>query len=292
MIPLLPDISITRVSSTIFDTDDELKTEAEAGKTNLFQICSTDGSTEFAATAEQTGGYLLSPSTADKSSKDNKIITNEGALELKGHTNIVDIRSLYTSKQCMPYYTKPDIEYKQSARLDSFPTVSKNVCMPPKVIVKEAHWLTDEKPIWEKQSKMKEILRPYAFKEDELSNKEMVRLVPSCSREARNPGFPSAKYILIFYEHNMGDICYCCPTVSNIPGIPSINEDNNRTWIPQVELSAVFEKQVKTEGLIILLPRVKDEMGALLPSCPKHSPSTGIPLSSTLYYSTIWIIYG
>ena len=35
MIPLLPEILITSVSSTIFDADYEMKREAEAGKTNV-----------------------------------------------------------------------------------------------------------------------------------------------------------------------------------------------------------------------------------------------------------------
>lgn len=282
MVPSLPGRAMTTsVSSTILDTDDEIKTETEAGKANLLQICPTvSGIFEFTATAKQTDECLLiCDSTWDKPSKNNEIITNEVAVDLKGHADTVDKNSPYTSAQFMPYYAKPDIEYKQSTLLETYPTVTKIVGMPSKLTVKDTHWLIDEKPLWKKQSKTKDILQPYASKEDEKNKKEMVRLVPSCPREARNLGFPSAQqYSLVFCGPNMVDICPGCPSVSSTPGLPSISEDSNRAWISQEE--PLLEKQIKTELLMNVSPTVMGEiklMGALLPSCPKHSCIPGIP---------------
>lgn len=280
IVPLLPGISMTTsVSSTILETDDEMKTETEAGKANLFQIGPTvSGIFEVIAPAEPTDECLLI-SDSIKVSKDNKIITSETALDLKGHADTVQKKSPYTIAQFLPCYGKPDIEYKQSTLLETYPTATKIAGIPSKVTVKEAHWLTDEKPVLEKQSKTKETLQPYVSKEDGKNKKEMVRLVPSCPREARNPGFPSAQqYSLVCFGLSMVDICPGCPSVSNIPGLPSISEDNNRTWISQEE--PLLEKQIKTEFFMTVSPTVKDEikpMGALPLSCPKHSCVPGIP---------------
>lgn len=175
----------------------------------------------------------------------------------------------------------------QSNLLETCPTVTKVVGMPSRVPVKEPHWPT--KPVWERHLKTKEKLQIPTLNEDDNNTKEMARLIQSCPREARNPGFPSAKhYSLGFKGSQMVDIC---PKVSNIPGFPSVFEDSDRKWILVEE--SILEKQIKSEYLIIVSGEAKDElkqMGALLPSCPKRSGTSGIPSliqPSTAQYSAI-----
>lgn len=249
-------------SMLMLDTGD-----TEAGMAELSPICPTVSSIfEFTTTAKQPDECLLDiKSTLDTPSKDNEM---------------VDKKSFHPSAQCVPYYVKPEIEYKQSTFLEVCPSVTNIAGMPSKMTVKEKHWLIDQKSIWEKQSKMKEMLPPYALKDDEKNKKEMVLLLPSCPREARNPGFPSApQYSLFFYGPNMVDIFPSCPSVSSIPGSPSISEANNRSWESQQE--PLLEKKMKTELVVMTAsPKQKDEiklMGALVPTCPKHSCIPGIP---------------
>ncbi|XP_044041123.1 uncharacterized protein ehbp1l1a isoform X12 [Siniperca chuatsi] len=278
---------ITSLPSMKFDTDDEMKTNTEVGMADLLPLCPTASRIfELTATAKQRNECLLdSGSIWDKPSKDNEIITTEGALHLKGHADLVeqmvDKKSSCPSAQCVSYYVKPETEYNQSTFLDTCASVTNIAGMPSKLPVKEEkHWLIAQKPVWEKQSKMKEIFWPYASKDDQKNKKEMVLLVPSCPREARNPGFPSVpQYSLVFYGPNMVDIYPGCPSVSNIPGSPSISEVNNRSWISQQE--PLLEKKLKPEFVVITVsPKEKDEiklMGALLPTCPKHSCIPGVP---------------
>lgn len=270
MVPSFPGTAmITNLPSLMLDTDDEMKTKTEAGM-DLLRMCPTVSSIfEFTATAKQTNEFLLkSESTWDKPSKDYEIITTEGARHLKGHADPVE-------------QMVDKIEYKQSTLLDTCPNVTNIAGMPFKLPVKEAkHWFINQKQIWEKQPKVKEILQSYASKDDEKNKEEMVLLVPSCPREARNPGFPSVpQNNLVFYVPNMVDIYPCCPSVSNIPGSPSISEATNRSWLSKQE--PLLEKKMKTELVVMTLsPKEKDEikrMGALVLTCPKHSCIPGIP---------------
>ncbi|XP_041821557.1 uncharacterized protein ehbp1l1a isoform X2 [Chelmon rostratus] len=273
----------TSLSSKMLDTDNEMKTKTETGMTDQSLICPTVNIFEFPATAKQTNECLLdSESTWDKPSKDDEFITNEGAPHLKGHADLAQ-KTMYKSSSpasayCMQYYAKPEIEYKPSTFLETYPSVTNIIGMPSKLTVKEGHRLIDQKPVWEKQSKTKEILQPCASKEDE-TNKEMVLLVPSCPREPRNPGFPSVpQYSLVFYGPNMVNIYTSCPSISTISGSPTISEANNRSWVPQQE--PLLEKKMKTELVMTVSPKEKDEiklMGALVPTCPRHSCISGIP---------------
>lgn len=248
--------------SMMVDTGDEMKANPEAGMADLLQIDPTvRGISEFTATVKQTNECLLdSKSTWDKPSKANEM---------------VDKKSSGPQAQ-----TKPEMEYKLSTLLETCPSVTNIAGMPSKLPIKEKHWLIDQKPIWEKQSKMNGKLLPNALKDDEKNKKEMVLLVPSCPREARNPGFPSApQNSLVFYGPNIVDIYPSCPYVSNIPGSPTLSEDNNRSWVSQQE--PLLEKKMKTELVVMRAsPKEKDEMklmGALVPTCPKHSCIPGIP---------------
>ncbi|XP_049425541.1 uncharacterized protein ehbp1l1a isoform X7 [Epinephelus fuscoguttatus] len=247
--------------SMTLDTGDEMKTDTEAGMADLLP---TGPKFEFIATAKQTNECLLdSKSTWEKPSK---------AIE------IADKKSSHPQAQCVPYYVKPEVEYKQYTFSEACPSVTNIAGMSSKLPVKEKHWLRDQKPIWEKQLKMKVKLPRNASKADKKNKKKMFLLVPSCPREARNPGFPSApQYSLVFYGPNMGDVYPACPNVANIPGSLSVSEANNRSWVSQQE--PLLEKTMKTELLITESPDEKVEiepMGAVERTCPKHSCLRGI----------------
>ncbi|KAL7375270.1 hypothetical protein ABVT39_014511 [Epinephelus coioides] len=248
--------------SMTLDTGDEMKTDTEAGMADLLPI---GPKFQFIATAKQTNECLLgSKSTWEKPSK---------AIEM------ADKKSSHPQAQCVPYYVKPEIEYRQYTFSEACPRVTNIAGMSSKLPVKEKHWLRDQKPIWEKQLKMKVKLPRNASKTDKKNKKKMFLLATSCPREARNPGFPSApQYSLVFYGPNMGDIYPACPNVANIPGSLSISVANNRSWVSQQE--PLLEKTMKTELLITESPDEKVEIepvGAVVQTCPKHSCLRGIP---------------
>lgn len=279
MAPLLPGTAMTTSgSSTILDKDDEIKKGTDAWNANLFHICPTEsGLLEITTTAKQIdNSQLISDSAWDKPSNNNEFIINDDALDLKGHADPV-VKN--TGVQFIPLYAKSDIELKQFTLMGTFPILTQIVGMPSETTIKEVHWLMDEKPLWERRSKTMEILQSYVSDEDEKNKKETLRMAPSCPREARNSGFPSAQqYSLFFYGTNMVDICPGCPSLSIVSGLPSLSEDKNRTWITQEE--PLLEKQIITEPLMIVSSAERDEMklmGALLPSCPTHSYIQGIP---------------
>uniref|UniRef100_UPI0037E90D48 uncharacterized protein ehbp1l1a isoform X3 n=1 Tax=Semicossyphus pulcher TaxID=241346 RepID=UPI0037E90D48 len=279
VIPSLPGAAIVMgVPSAMSENEDEMKTKTEAGIADLLPICPTiSGTFQLTSSSKQTNEYLTfmdSESTWDKSSKDKAI---EGALCVK--EQMVNTKSSFDSEQCVPYNAKP--EFKQSTFLDNCPSVTNIPGMPSKLHVKdENQLLSDQKPIWEKQSKKKEVLQQPVSKDDGQHKKEMVLLLPSCPSEARNPGFPSVpQNIQLFHGPNMSDMSPCCPDVSAIPGSPSIFEVNIRSWVLQKE--PLLEKMMKTEPLVLTVPPKGTEeikpMGALVATCPRHSCIPGIP---------------
>ncbi|XP_068569758.1 uncharacterized protein ehbp1l1a isoform X2 [Cebidichthys violaceus] len=252
------------LSSMMLNTGDEMKTYTEAGIADQLPIHPTVSDIfEFTATAKQTDECLLDSKSAwDTPSEDN---------------DIVDKMSSHPPAQYVPYYVKPEMEYKQSTSLVVCPSVTSIAGMPSRLPTKEKHWLIDQKPIWEKQSKIKEILPPYALKDDEQNKNQMALLVPSCPRKAINPGFPSApQYSLVFYGPNMVDIYPSCPSVSSIPDAPSIDEASNRSWVSQQ--APLLENKMKTELVVMTAsPKEKNELGALVPTCSRHLCIPGIP---------------
>ncbi|XP_031733543.1 uncharacterized protein ehbp1l1a isoform X10 [Anarrhichthys ocellatus] len=254
------------LSSMMLNTGDEMKRYTEAGIVDqLPEHPTVSDIFEFTATAKQTDECLLdSKSTWDTPSEDN---------------DIVDKTSSHPHAQYVPYYVKPEMQYKQSTFLVVCPSVTSIAGMPSRLPIKEKHWLIDQKPIWEKQSKIKEILPPYALKDDEQNKKQMALLVPSCPRKAINPGFPSApQYSLVFYGPNLVDIYPSCLSVSSIPDAPSIDEASNRSWVSQQ--APLLENKIKTELVVMTAsPKEKNEikLGALVPTCSRHLCIPGIP---------------
>lgn len=278
----VPGVATTSGSLTILETNDNRKPELEAGSENLLSVCRTDGGMfEFTATDRQTDEYLpISGSTLEKPSKKDEKVNNEGVLYPKGNagSETVAKNSCYSSGPFM-HSGKHDIDYKQSTLLETCPTVSKIFGMPSRVTVKGAHCLTDERPFGEKLFRTKNVLRLYVSQEDEKKMKERIRLVPSCPREARCQGFPSAQQSSFIYNGtNMVEFSFSCPRISNIPGLPSVCETVCVPWFYHDE--PILDKHVRIELLLGVSPRRKGEIksvGGLLTSCPKQSRIQGLP---------------
>ncbi|XP_030285663.1 uncharacterized protein ehbp1l1a isoform X9 [Sparus aurata] len=287
---LLPGIAMTpSLSSKMWDTDDDMRTKTEAGITDLTLTCPTvSGMFEFTATAKHTNESSLESSLLwVKPTEDNDIITTESVLHLKGNTDLVDqIEMEWNGKnkkptaQCMPNYAKPEIQYKQLTSSETYLGMSNIAGVPSKLTAKEEPWLIDHKPFWEKLSKPKEVFQPYASEDVEKNTKKMFLLVPSCPREARNPGFPSVShYSLVFCGPNVVDVYPECTGVSYIPDSPPMSMHISPSWVSEQE--SLLEKQVKTKLVMIVSPQEKDEItpvGVLVPTCPKTSCILGIPL--------------
>lgn len=288
MVPSFPDAAInTSLSSMMWNSYDEMA-KTEAGTVDMIPTCPTvSGIFEFPDSKQINECLLDSQSTWEKPSNHDEIIKTECALHLKGHADLIEQMvekksscPTKTSAQIVPYFVNPKIEYKQSTFLETCSSVTNIAGMPSKLPVYEKHWLIDQKQLWEKPPKMKELLPACASKDDEKNKMGMVSLVPTCPREARNPGFPSVlQHNFVFHGSSMVDIYPCCPSVSSIPGSPSISETNNRSWVSKQDL--LLEKKRKTELIVMSVsPKEKDEieqMGDLLPTCPKYSCIPGIP---------------
>ncbi|CAK6968618.1 uncharacterized protein ehbp1l1a isoform X9 [Scomber scombrus] len=260
MVQSFPSAAInTRLPSMMWNNDDEIKTKTEAGTVDMIPICTTaSGIFEFPDTKQTNEGLQYSQATWEKPSKHEEIRNTE----------------------CVPYFINPKIEYKQSTLLETCSSVTNIAGMPSKLPVDDKYWPIEPKGLWEKQSKMKELLLEYASKDNEKNKMQMISLVSTCPREARNPGFPSVpQHNVVSHGSSMVDIYPCCPSLSSIPGLPSLSEVNIRPWVSKQEL--LLEKKRKSElAIMTLSPKEMDEieqMGALVPTCPKHSRIPGIP---------------
>uniref|UniRef100_A0AAQ4R5T8 EH domain binding protein 1-like 1a n=1 Tax=Gasterosteus aculeatus aculeatus TaxID=481459 RepID=A0AAQ4R5T8_GASAC len=235
------------LSSTVLKTSNEMKTNTETGIADLMPIYPTVSNIfKCSVTAEQTEECLLnSKSTWDTPSEDKDIVHKTSSTPCAQH---------------VPYYMKTDL-------LLVCPSVTCIAGMPSRLPPKGKPWCIDQKTIWEKQSKMREILAPYALTDDEMSH--MVLLVPSCPRKAINPGFPSAPLYSL--------VCFC-PSVSSTPGGSSIDEASNRSWVSQQ--APILENKMKSEQVVMTASlKEKDQfrLESLEPTYLRHSCTPGIP---------------
>uniref|UniRef100_A0A3B4TJZ1 EH domain-binding protein 1-like protein 1 n=1 Tax=Seriola dumerili TaxID=41447 RepID=A0A3B4TJZ1_SERDU len=280
--PLFPDAAM------MLDTDDEMKTKTEAEMADLLPTCpAVSGILEFPATAKQMNECLLdSESIQNNPSKDKEILITECALHLKGQA---DLAEQIVDKN------------KQSSIMETCPSMTNIAGMPSKLPVKEEkHWLIDQKPVWEKQSKMKEILLPCSSNEDEKNKKEMFFLVPSCPRQARNPGFPSVpqhslqmgallptcpKYCstpvpqptVVYHKSYMMSLLSSCPKKSSVEGFPSLTE-HHQGWatdhkafgvtLPKMNIAVIEDRHYNEE---------MKAMSSLARTCPKEARFPGFP---------------
>lgn len=111
----------------------------------------------------------------------------------------------------------------------------------------------------------------------------MISLVPSCPRAARNPGFPSVP------RYNMNSLAPICPKLSRGPGFLSFERDSKFNWISDhsVTLCNRFANKI---AVVTDIPNVDLKMSsimvALAPSCPEASSIFGFPSASRTFTKT------
>ncbi|KAM3589921.1 uncharacterized protein V6R79_000033 [Siganus canaliculatus] len=269
----IPDSAIPSLSSKMLNANPEIKATTQAGMTDLLPVIST-ANYEFTelTTMNKTNECQYKDSTLDKHKKEVKHLATDDALHFEGHAGA----------QSMTDDARSEAVDELPTFLKTCPRVANIIGMPSRLMTKEVQWLTDKHSLWEKHPKSVDLIQPKVSMTDEENKNKMFLLLMSCPREARNPGFPSSQQTSLFFSvSNMVNIYPTCPRVSNIPGSLSLSEASDRPWSSQRE--PLLEKQRKTKFIITMPPKDMDEiklMGALVPTCPKHSCIEGIPLIS------------
>ncbi|XP_069564180.1 uncharacterized protein ehbp1l1a isoform X7 [Brachyistius frenatus] len=258
----------------LYDDDDEMKRKTEAGMVHQLPIDPTvSGTFESPTIAEEAIGSVLdSGFTWNKSSMDDEITSTECALDLEGHLDLVeqmvDGNSSCPCAQYVPHHVKPEIDNRPFTFMETCSSMTRIAGMPSNLpLIEEKHWLTDQTLIWEKESQKKEILPPCASKILQNDKNEMVLLVPSCPREARNPGFP--QHTSVFHGPSVNIISSVCSNISNIPCSPSTNDD--RSCVFQQE--PLLEKEMKPGFCTMTVSPKQDDIkqvGDLVATCLKH----------------------
>lgn len=112
---------------------------------------------------------------------------------------------------------------------------------------------------------------------------KMVDLIPSCSRSASIPGFPSA----LKCEPNMARLLPICPRMCSIPGLASVGAvtgfehlvwDSGSLWKKQLLIKEAFVSYMSgvQEREVTDTNEVKI-MVAMLPTCPRKASAAGFP---------------
>ncbi|XP_035531308.1 uncharacterized protein LOC118338169 isoform X3 [Morone saxatilis] len=166
-------------------------------------------------------------------------------------------------------------------------------------------WYLDRKAVWENpfNRRYRVVHQDFTVKEMSYRDKEiMLSMLPSCPRQALNPGFPSAprpQTVDAIVEKNadMVQLLPCCPRQSNIIGFPSrasVSSDSKVEGWPVVMIRTQsccpFYKKygsphkecpniVLSSGIIAVpqpdLDRLSN-MVNILPSCPKKGSVLGV----------------
>ncbi|CAB1345091.1 unnamed protein product [Coregonus sp. 'balchen'] len=142
--------------------------------------------------------------------------------------------------------------------------------------------LVDRVPLWERPLKKREGVisqdQEKPFKDTEIM-KNMVAMLPSCTRKASIPGFPSAPT----QELNMVNLLPTCPRLARVSGLPSKQPimSENVEW--HANSRPLLERPLRkiTACLMQEIPHKDNElmknMVVMLPSCPRKASVPGFP---------------
>ncbi|XP_019726644.1 uncharacterized protein ehbp1l1a isoform X4 [Hippocampus comes] len=134
------------------------------------------------------------------------------------------------------------------------------------------------------------VLFTSSFPDDEVKRKTAVtKMTPIGSLPS---GILDTKQASQRWNRSMVTMHPCCPSVSCIPGTPSLSETISRCWLLQPE--ALFKKAEKT--VIIQDAPTNDEMktmALLTPSCPRRECIPGIPstLAPTVVFNSSSMVH-
>lgn len=258
-------------AAIMLEINNEMKTTTEAGR-------------EYCATVKQLNECLLdSTSTWCKASMDNEIITTEWALHLKGQMDLeeqmVNVRSFQPSAECVPYYVKPETEYRQSTFLETCPVMTNITGHSSIQKADNKDWDTTYQPIWDKQIK-KEFVLPLENNKMSQCMKGNVSLTQSSPRKSHIFGIPSVlKAGMTNVDMtNMVSLSTSCSKVSQILGFPSSH--NLKEWTLSKEplfQRRMKEKQVSINDKCEMDKQAMKAMVSLVPSCLKEAWTPGFP---------------
>ncbi|XP_060887489.1 uncharacterized protein ehbp1l1a isoform X7 [Labrus mixtus] len=185
----------------------------------------------------------------------------------------------------------------------SFPEHSKIPGLPAKNKGKEYDcWNLEGIVIWEKPVHRRYVVIQQDFTVQEMSIREieiMLSMLPSCPRQALNPGFPSAPRpqdgdAIMDKNPVMAQLLPCCPTQSSVIGLPSRvsfdSEPKEMGWPEAIAKHGAPQKDKMKEfsrpnislstGPSSLTPSDVEwlaNMVHIVPSCPEEASVYGAP---------------
>ncbi|XP_058637544.1 uncharacterized protein ehbp1l1a isoform X5 [Onychostoma macrolepis] len=146
-------------------------------------------------------------------------------------------------------------------------------------------WPKDIKPLWMKTlaSQPCRLICPCPTRY-EVTESNMLSLIPSCPRKARTPGFPSAPWLIPETQITFGTLS-TCPQTAKTPGFPSLVQSkvdktlvNN--WLFKEKAFCMRCLPVYIFDKLDIAYQDKESfkgMYAILPSCPVKASVPGFP---------------
>ncbi|XP_016305614.1 uncharacterized protein LOC107660727 isoform X2 [Sinocyclocheilus anshuiensis] len=210
-------------------------------------------------------------------------------------TEMVNLVPSCPRKACTPGFPsapkrKQDIAFCMTKLLPLCPTASCvtgisaiNILTSTSDSFKE--WPKDIKPFWMKTlaSQPCHLICPCPTRY-EVTESNMLSLIPSCPRKARTPGFPSAPWLIPETQIMSGTLS-ACPQTAKTPGFPSLVQSkvdktlvNN--WLFKEKALCMRCLPVYTFDKLDIAYQDKESfkgMYAILPSCPVKASVPGFP---------------
>ncbi|XP_047194723.1 uncharacterized protein ehbp1l1a isoform X3 [Hippoglossus stenolepis] len=231
------------------------------------------------------------------------------------HSNIHGIPSKLGERPVEPLIKEAPSMFKSFATL---PKHSQIPGQPSKYGTNEFDcWFEDRDAIWENPFN-----RGHKFVNQDLTVREiphwdkaiMLSMLPSCPRQALNPGFPSAPQpqavdAIVQRNLNSVELTSCCPTQSSIIGFASrasVISDSKVGWpVVTVKTQGCFQYHQKHYSLhkhriqAVLSPEPScplsdidqlPNMVNIVPSCPKKASVLGAPSTHVHQSGQGWLV--
>ncbi|XP_073715927.1 uncharacterized protein ehbp1l1a isoform X6 [Misgurnus anguillicaudatus] len=193
---------------------------------------------------------------------------------------------------------KQDIAYNMTKFLPSCPKATLVSGLSSIQILAKAEWPENMKPFWIKTlacqpcHSIYQCPEQYKIPQDNNANKSMTSMIPSCPRNARTPGSPSAPWLMPETQIISGTLS-TCPLSAKTPGISSLHlSKNDKTMVNNWSFkdNAVLVRRCLKETPMNPPKEMKvayqDEerfrMHAILPCCPAKASVAGFPSAHPL----------
>nr|XP_055052250.1 uncharacterized protein ehbp1l1a isoform X2 [Misgurnus anguillicaudatus] len=193
---------------------------------------------------------------------------------------------------------KQDIAYNMTKFLPSCPKATLVSGLSSIQILARAEWPENMKPFWIKTlacqpcHSIYQCPEQYKIPQDNNANKSMTSMIPSCPRNARTPGSPSAPWLMPETQIISGTLS-TCPLSAKTPGISSLHlSKNDKTMVNNWSFkdNAVLVRRCLKETPVNPHKEMKvayqDEerfrMHAILPCCPAKASVAGFPSAHPL----------